>query len=496
MRLRADYGIRLIAGAVFGLYMAHLLYFLNPQIFITPLRLAGVALVIALIASLLFGNILWLLHVLRRRWSGGEAERHRGLGLIALAAFLSALIYWGHTILLRVYLPRGAVSNLDKASTIVAAASLVVFLLWLMERNAPRKRSLTLLAAAVGTVLLSSFFLYERRERYHLEAAPPGVAVSQSSQPRRIVLVAVRNLPYDWILQMIGEDLLPFFGQAAEESFVTRINPFPTSSPKTLWASLATGKLPHAHGVTGRFSYRTALNRNDDPFLNVPGWVGFKAWGLVPPVERISAQLPSGGAQPVWKMIQRAGMNAAVINWPGATRQNLSDSTALQAAGEKILDPANAFIAIVLDDLEHLPGDDNELPPQTSPAGETIRRSVEALDRFLSSLQQSNPDATIVVVSPSGPRPPALPATPLQLLKSWVNQEKPGSSDGFLLVAGANAVNRRDPASAVITDVVPTVLFAAGLPVARDMDGRAIAEAFTERFVQENPMTLIPTWED
>ena len=75
--------------------------------------------------------------------------------------------------------------------------------------------------------------------------------------------------------------------RATESAYFTRLEPFRTSSPKSLWASLATGKLPYRHGVTGRFSYRTPLNRND-PFLLLPSGVGFRAWGLVPPVERIS----------------------------------------------------------------------------------------------------------------------------------------------------------------------------------------------------------------
>ena len=36
MHIRWAYLKRILAGAIFGLYMAHLLYFLNPQVEMTP----------------------------------------------------------------------------------------------------------------------------------------------------------------------------------------------------------------------------------------------------------------------------------------------------------------------------------------------------------------------------------------------------------------------------------------------------------------------------
>ena len=41
-----------------------------------------------------------------------------------------------------------------------------------------------------------------------------------------------------------GSCTLPFFGDAKEHAYFTRLEPFPTMSPKSIWASVATGKLP------------------------------------------------------------------------------------------------------------------------------------------------------------------------------------------------------------------------------------------------------------
>src|SRR5205085_3258364 len=120
------------------------------------------------------------------------------------------------------------------------------------------------------------------------------------------------------IVTMRGEGLLPWFDQTSESAYFTRLEPFPTTSSKSLWASLATGKLPYRHRVTGRFSYRTPLNR-EEPFLLLPSGVGFGAWGLIPPVERISAPLPAGVALPLWSLFERLGLRASVVGWPATT---------------------------------------------------------------------------------------------------------------------------------------------------------------------------------
>ena len=65
MTIRWAYLKRVLAGAIFGLYVANLLYFLNPQVDITPGRLAVVTIVYGLICGLLFGTILWGLRALR-----------------------------------------------------------------------------------------------------------------------------------------------------------------------------------------------------------------------------------------------------------------------------------------------------------------------------------------------------------------------------------------------------------------------------------------------
>ena len=46
-----------------------------------------------------------------------------------------------------------------------------------------------------------------------------------------------------------------------------------------------------------------------------------------------------------------------------------------------------------------------------------------------------------------------------------------------------------------VLDVTPTILYALGLPVGRDMDGRVLTDAFSPEFLKEHPVEFISTYE-
>ena len=65
--------------------------------------------------------------------------------------------------------------------------------------------------------------------------------------------------------------------------------------------------------------------------------------------------------------------------------------------------------------------------------------------------------------------------------------------DGFLLAYGTPVVAARQSRGAVV-DVTPTLLYFLGLPVARDMDGFARTDLFTQAFNEQRTITFIPTY--
>ena len=522
MQIRWAYLKRILAGAIFGLYMAHLLYFLNPQVEITPLRLSTVTLVYGLICGLLFGSALYGLRLMRVRMFGrADTYRTHGFGFVVFAAFFSSFIYWMHLNLVQIYLPRGAVRILSKATNAITVTAFLLLALWVLQRNADRRTSRAIFLAGVILIAISSVFLYQRRESYRRERKEVVVAtIGAVAGHRPVILVAVRNLPYDWILTMKGEGLLPFFERATETAYFTRLEPFRTTHPNSLWASLATGKLPYRHQVTGRFSYRTPLNR-DEPFLMLPYGVGFRAWGLIPPVERISAPLPSGVALPVWALFERLQLSSRVILWPSVETppRGAPPLDAVANRFDATGDAKSAIVAALGKDLGGLAAIDgtqaltavaaegfsaaqralhiylNELPQRGTVKGDALRTYAQQLDRALGEVARRHPDHLLVICSPSAVTPPQLPANALALARSELSPSDPGADDGFVLIGGPAAAHRDYPKPAYVVDIVPTLLFAAGLPIGRDMDGRVITDAFSEEMLRASSLSAIQTYE-
>jgi hypothetical protein len=418
----------------------------------------------------------------------------------------------------QIYLPRGAVRILSKATNAITLTAFILLALWVIERNADRRTSRAILIAGVILIAFSSVFLYQRRESYRTDRKNVVVAtIGTVAGHRPVILVAVRNLPYDWIVTMNGEGLLPFFEQQSQRAYFTRLEPFPTTSSKSLWASLATGKLPYRHAVTGRFSYRTPLNR-DEPFLLLPNGVGFRAWGLIPPVTRISAPLPAGHALPLWTLFQRLQLDAQVVAWPsvrtpvarvapndprfretGKARAPILQALASDMAAASQIRGEHALSAVALEGFEKaqraLHIFSNDLPPRTSVKGEALRAYAQQLDGMIASIVREHPDHLVVVCSPSAVVPPELPANVYALAMSLVSRDDPGADDGFVMIAGPGTAHRENPEAAYAVDLVPTILFAAGLPVGRDMDGRILTDAFDDETLRASVLTAIQTYE-
>ncbi len=111
-------------------------------------------------------------------------------------------------------------------------------------------------------------------------------------------------------------------------------------------------------------------------------------------------------------------------------------------------------------------------------------------------LEREGRDRTLCVFSPSG----FGPAPPLSALVDLLGGSAPAASpdagdDGFLVFWGSGIRANVRLTSADIVDLAPTLLVLAGEPIARDMDGRVLAEAFDERFTQGTSIPVVTTFE-
>jgi hypothetical protein len=136
-------------------------------------------------------------------------------------------------------------------------------------------------------------------------------------------------------------------------------------------------------------------------------------------------------------------------------------------------------------------------PEERRRYGQVLEGAYGRVDAMIGrALASLGPDDLLIVVSGFGMEPLKVGK---RMLERYIgNPDMSGSHenapDGFLLAYGASvARGRKDRAS--VLDVVPTVLYFLGLPVAHDMDGYARTDIFRREFSASRPIAFIETYE-
>lgn len=134
--------------------------------------------------------------------------------------------------------------------------------------------------------------------------------------------------------------------------------------------------------------------------------------------------------------------------------------------------------------------------PERAAYGAVLDDYYGMLDAAIGRVQASlAPDDLVLVVSSHGMEP----LTPVKrVLERLVGDDQLSGTherapDGFVLAFGS-AVRRGEPDRGSVADIAPTVLYYLGLPIGRDMDGRARADFFTPEFTASRPLTFIPSY--
>lgn len=137
-----------------------------------------------------------------------------------------------------------------------------------------------------------------------------------------------------------------------------------------------------------------------------------------------------------------------------------------------------------------------------APEGAEARaRALKAYYRFLDEtladvLEREGRERTICLFAPVGWGPPSTAEAVVRFVRGRAPESGPDASrDGFVLLAGSGVRSGVRLTSAGVLDLAPTLLVLAGEPLARDMDGRLLAEAFDERFAESASVPLVTTFE-
>ena len=136
--------------------------------------------------------------------------------------------------------------------------------------------------------------------------------------------------------------------------------------------------------------------------------------------------------------------------------------------------------------------------PEIVEAAARVQDYYSRLDSFLADLwRRHSGDDVLALVSASGSAAPAGWRRFLGELSRGVSVEgyESGAPDGVLMLYGEGIQPGVLLTGARLVDVVPTLMYALHLPVARDLDGVVLTPAFDKSFLTRHPLTFLPTYE-
>jgi hypothetical protein len=530
----ADWLLPLAPAGLAATHVAGLLFFLNPELrfAVTPLlRAAGYY-------ALLFGPPSLVLHLALARWRGVAVARLVPWSLLFVAA-LAALGDGVHASAYSYLLPERINVQLLKSGLWLALAAVMIFytaLLHTIDRRPYGARSRWFVAlVALGSV----WAMVERRTSYRAAVAPaPPIRIASDAPPLRLVVVALPTATLDAVLPLARQGKLPFLAAMLDRGASARLETPTPPRREALVASWATGKLPYRHGIVGDRTWRAPLFGTGARLALLPIAPGFAAWGLAggKPQPLVAADLR---ALPVWQILRLGGQPSATFGFPAwlggepaaaATASRVSAAArALDASGHatlaRALDADLAALAATREHAAAAPGGSSlfvAVDGFASAAFETYggfdaatfegrrstatQRAARVYERYLAALdvelellwEALEPPRLLLVSSPYGV---AAPRGLARLGRSVLSGDRElrgtlaGAPDGLLLLRGDGVRSGVQVAGGRVVDVVPTVLYACGYPLARDFDGRVLAEAFDPAVLQRRALSFVPSFE-
>jgi arylsulfatase A-like enzyme len=120
------------------------------------------------------------------------------------------------------------------------------------------------------------------------------------------------------------------------------------------------------------------------------------------------------------------------------------------------------------------------------------------LDEYLARLwERSREPRLLAVVSPHGAEPPHgwREAWRVLRLRPAVKGYFDRGPNGVLLLLGEGIRAGAMVRPAELVDLVPTLLYGLGFPIARDFDGAVLTAAFDTSFLARRPLTFMPSYE-
>ncbi len=369
---------------------------------------------------------------------------------------------------------------------------------------------------------------------------------------RKVMIIGVDGLEWDVMGPMLEAGELPNFARVLGEGAWGEVRSLDVLESPVIWTSIATGKTPEKHGITGFAKRRegsepvplTSNVRRVKALWNILGErglsVGVIGWLATWPAEEVNGYLVSSYFNYGW----RPGTDSqrGRYTWPEALAAELvdvrldadditdetvrrfltgdpgdsegeiarihslrtaiaTDETVRRAALRLFEERPTSLFAVYLRGVdgpshqfwvdafpESWPGGTE---PGTEYLSEVVERYYQYMDEVVGELiALADERTTVVLTSDHGHSGPKL----------WGGTYHWGIAmhdpTGVIALWGRDIVSGTQLGEPSVLDVTPTLLALFGLPVAEDMDGRVLVEAIDPAFFERYPVTTIPSYEE
>lgn len=303
----------LAPGVLLGTHVAGLIFFLNPHLPFEP----GPVLRGALVYGGIVGLASLALHLPFTARHPRRARRWLPWALtiaLATAAWLDAT----HASLYAFYLPAGINDRLVRTAAWLALFALISFYTALLHTLHRRRYGWKSRHGYVLLAVLSVFAMIERREAFQARPAPVHRAAVVEPGPRPVLfVVGLDSATLDALLPLAGQGRLPFLATVLQQGAYGRLESLRPAWREGAWITLATGKHPFKHGVTGGKVYDAGWVGPPAELRLLPVGIRFRDWGTLGAEARTPQAFPRR-ALALWEILPRLGLTAGSVGWPAS----------------------------------------------------------------------------------------------------------------------------------------------------------------------------------
>ena len=313
-----------LAAAMLGTaYVLTLVLHLNPALPLEPARLRSLVATVGLYYAFHLTVIGYVLLVLRQlfarevfspAWVSVDV-----LGwMCALTAAAGAVLMWRNLWTFALVLDGATAEALDRSALVVAIAAGLCATLALLRRRVPdaRRAWAFLLVVVTASSVAGPLALRGRGTTPVLDARPIDVSTDavRSERASRVTVVAIDAASLNLITSAAAEGRLPNFGKILDAGAVRHLATLHPTSAETVWAAVATGKLPQKNGVRSAGIYQMAGGGGAVQLL--PDYCF--AHGLVRFGFLIEEPLTSATfrTRTLWSILSTEGVSVGVVSWP------------------------------------------------------------------------------------------------------------------------------------------------------------------------------------